>query len=987
MKTVQLPLSTAILITISLLFLAVSPARAATFSEEIEAALTAKDLTTNQAKALKDLFKRAKTLGKLKITDAKSAAGAVTGQVSLMKRQWDFLAYSGGDAKSTFAALRPMKAITFADLASNLTGAFLLDDTLKFQDQMLVYASQNVKIDSRKLPELARAQTDRFFLPKVAYQFNVSKGVTQLGVFDVADGAMFKEVLAFPDGKSSLAYARASLAGYALDDLLDGKSSKKMSVKLKAVLPAFRPKIGGVLNFPADVRFTLDGELKKKQKKLTVTGVANMTIADQAVPMKVAVEMDRKDKTSPANIVIRAGLASKKPWKKAFGLSWLTIDTYKMTFRKKAANLDVAISGKTTLGAKRFKVAGSAVASPKTGGSLAPKTLDLALDEGPDKVGELSVADIASIYAAMVKAGGGGTLKAPKIVPDVAIAGTEEGEGPSIQLWLKPQKRTKRGKVEGPGIDLQGVLRVFGSDLAEIERAFIHPDLGVEVRAETGGATSKRLFRFGRIKMPRAEVSLDIKKGKGGRIADPKLFLKVGKARVLGAETAAEVSVHGTKVSFAAIGDFGSLFAFDFKAANRTEIGSLEHLADAELMLDASLSADPVGWLKGAGKKAAKKGFGDVQKGIDRALAEVEKAEAEVDKFAKLVTDMKAKVSKERAGTTDRIGAAEAEVTKWKNKVKEIDGDISDAKGDIKTCNQKKTYCVWGKLAYHSCKKRFKTGKKRCIIPVYKWKCQQEKSIADIPARTACTAKNVAPMAKVASLGAVRVTVVPSLTIAEKSLKMLKDGIEEIPLEFDPRVAGLLAPLAAAKAVFTVVKKTLEGYGKFKDLLAKGLDVFGKADIFKLEKSTLRGDLDNAHSGKPLVLDMTFLSFGKTYNQRLAFSLTDMKYNAEQFEVVALGLASKAVIDLARKAKVIPYKLLDKITSVYSDKLSRADKEVRKSVERNQLDTPATTGTTLEGGIEVYQRERNAKVLESIKKLETFMEKMKAFKAPMPKWN
>ena len=53
-------------------------------------------------------------------------------------------------------------------------------------------------------------------------------------------------------------------------------------------------------------------------------------------------------------------MADGTPWKKAFGIKWLTIEDYTMSFNVKPSELGVGFSGFTSFGSKRFGVGGDA---------------------------------------------------------------------------------------------------------------------------------------------------------------------------------------------------------------------------------------------------------------------------------------------------------------------------------------------------------------------------------------------------------------------------------------------------------------------------------------------------------------------------------------------------------------------------------------------------------------------------------------------------
>lgn len=145
-----------------------------------------------------------------------------------------------------------------------------------------------------------------------------------------------------------------------------------------------------------------------------------------------------------------------------------------------------------------------------------------------------------------------------------------------------------------------------------------------------------------------------------------------------------------------------------------------------------------------------------------------------------------------------------------------------------------------------------------------------------------------------------------------------------------------------AKGTLEAAKQTVKGIGNFTDLLSAGVAAVSKANAFKLDNSRIQGSLSGGIKGDPVILDMAFKMAGEPFKGRLGFSLTDWKYNAKQFEVIALGAAVKAVIDKAKKAKVTPHELLERINELYLKRQEEADKEVSRAISKSgEIDTQA----------------------------------------------
>jgi len=202
---------------------------------------------------------------------------------------------------------------------------------------------------------------------------------------------------------------------------------------------------------------------------------------------------------------------------------------------------------------------------------------------------------------------------------------------------------------------------------------------------------------------------------------------------------------------------------------------------------------------------------------------------------------------------------------------------------------------------------------------------------------------------------------IASREVATKTLEGLRKGLTSIPVELDPRVPSLIVARETAVGALEVAKQTVKGFGEFTKILTKGINVVGKPDIFALEKSSIQGSLRGSLKGKPVVLAMNFRMLGKKFYNRFAFSLTDMKFNAKQLEVLALGAATQTVIKAGRAAKIIPHVLLDKIENIYNKKRAEVNAALDKAIGDNKVNTPDVKVAGLGSSIDKENTDRKAK--------------------------
>ncbi|MBK19978.1 MAG: hypothetical protein CMM52_14190 [Rhodospirillaceae bacterium] len=578
-------------------------------------------------------------------------------------------------------------------------------------------------------------------------------------------------------------------------------------------------------------------------------GETEFKIGKQKVNMVLETAITQS--TGAPEISVTAATFKGIPWKKAFGIPWMTIEDYRMTFGGQGGSVQLGFGGKTTIGGKTFDMFASGQIGAETAGFPVPEEIRLALDEGPDKIASLGIKDIVSVFVEMGRAvGKNKNLKLPKNFPDIAIAGTKKGEGPHIAIKLEASGSA--------GIDMGGALRVLGTNLATVDKAFIQADEGIEIRAKTAK------LGVGPIQFPQGDVELVARASAEDReFPLPKLIIKTRGLQLFGSKSEFELAMQLNQFKLAALQNFGSLFKFNFLASTGEPIVSLEHLAKADFRLDASLSSDPGKWLRTSGKKAVQSAFAQVRKDVEVAQKDITKAQNKVKKLDGDISRMKATVRKEREKPAKQLKAAENEVAKINRDIRNMDGKIRGAKGRIKSCNQSKCICVLSKPKKTGCHKKV-LGK--CIIPKISMSCVKRATVADLPARAVCQAKNVKAVAELAGFETAKATLVASREVASKTLEGIRKGITSIPVELDPRVSSLIVARETAVGVLEAAKQTVKGFGEFTKILTSGVNIVGKPDIFALEKSSLMGSMRGAVQGKPVVLAMNFRVLGKRFS-------------------------------------------------------------------------------------------------------------------------
>jgi len=879
-----------------------SPVRAATFAEDAQAAAAKGSVTLNDIPAIKKFLSsfKLRKLGNLKLNNAKFDDGALVADVRFLNIDWVFMATSGGTIKNTFFTFSPKVNVSFKKMFKKVPGIELLD-ILVFNDQMLAVAGADLELESGDIAGGARKQTDRFF-EGGDYTLEIAQGAKLFGALDLGESKALDKAIKFIGGKSSKVQLTGALSTSLFDAMLGG-SLPTPSLDLQAALPTFRPKIGGLIQLPANVQFSLKAGLSTDGASVGFAGDTDFKIGGQTVKMSLE-EGITVDTSGAPEVSVAMTVFDGEPWKKAFGLAFLTIEDYAMEFTADAGGtVSLGTSGKTSIGGKTFDVATSAQIGSTTAGLPLPEEISLEINDGPKKVGSLSLKDMLSIYRDLLKVSSGGNVNVSlDAVPDVAIVGTQVGQGPKIAINLEAGAKA--------GFDISGALRLLGANVATVERAFMSPEEGLEINAFT------KKIGFGPIALPTGKLEVVARVNRDeGTIPPPRVKIRTEGLSLFGSKSTLDITLLLTNATLIAEQNFGQLFQFDFKAFGGVQnVKTITDLGKADFFLASSLKSDPAGWIRTEGKKAVKSAFDGLKPGLNKAADDLKKAKAEVDKLNGDIKKMRETIKRERATATRDIKSAEADVKKLQNDINVLNGKINANKRKIKSCNQTSKVCWWAPT--------WKKPKRT--------KC---KNVPNYPARGVCEAGNTPWRTAIAGLEVAKAGVVASKFTAEKTLQAIRAGITSFPIDADPRIVGLFTALHSAKITLTAAEETVKGVGSFTDLLAKGVAAVGQADVFALEKGAVRGSLRQGLKGEPVILDMNFRLLGKSYRNRFAFSLTDWKFNAKQFEVIALAAAVKTVVKLGKQAKVVPHVLLNEVEKLYLKRKAEVDALVSVALE------------------------------------------------------
>jgi len=857
------------------------------------------------------------------MTNITASGNGLTGDVSLRGKPWTIIVNSDPGAKTSFVGFGPKTGFTFGDLIGNNPTSKLFDK-LKLTRPTLLIAIGDVKLGSDKLPANIKSFLAPHYENPNDFTLDISQGLNLVSALDMSKAGIIDKAIKFFGGQSSKIRLQGEMDMAVIDSMIKVLGAPPgPNLKLSAAIPTFKPTIAGVITFPGKVQFTLRAHFFKNAKWLGFDGKTKFKIGKELIDAKLAQTVHLPSKPGQVTYTkTKLSIFEDRPYRRAFGVKWLTIKNYFMLIKAKSdGGAYVEMGGDTLFGKKQLSLETGVGVDAKKAGFPIPSYLNFTINDGPGKVGVLALKDILSIYNAMAKATGN-PLKVPlDKVPDVAIAGLKKGEGPKIKLLFEG--------AGDDGFDIKGRLRVLGSDVAVVDKAFAKANSGVEIRAKVNQ------FKAGPITLPNGAAEIVVLLDRSdGKVPEPHVLIESKGLSLFGSKQELDLSLYLAKSHFIAKQHFGSLFKFDFSAqAVAPNLSSMAGLGNAEFKVAASLSSDPVDWIKTAGKKEVEKYFDTLTAGEAAALATLDSAQKAVNKLNRDIKSMKDKVIRERKPAIDALKSAEAEVSRLQGEINHFERRRVHFQRQIKSCNQTYRGCVVWSARRTGCHKSVFGN---CVIPKMGSYCAQSANIPDYAARGWCEAKNTKPRSEMAWADGKKHAVIAAKVAAVQTVAGIRKSINKLPVELDPRVAGLIAGKEVATLGLKAAKEAVKGIAQLAALLADGIKALDAPDIFALEKSAIQGDLAQALKGAPVIIDLNYRVRGKPYRNRFSFTMGNQADNARRFGVMALGIAVKEVVKAGKKLKVIPHALLDQVENLYLQEMAKINTELSKVTANNQ---------------------------------------------------
>ncbi len=317
-----------------------------------------------------------------------------------------------------------------------------------------------------------------------------------------------------------------------------------------------------------------------------------------------------------------------------------------------------------------------------------------------------------------------------------------------------------------------------------------------------------------------------------------------------------------------------------------------------DIFIKGELKADFFKWLSDQAPAKVKEFFNTLNKGFDKAISGINKAEDVVRSWDKKIQARKEVVQREKV-------SADAAITRAKAKLSSVIKARDKAHDDYE---YNKSRCHW----YSA------------------WHCGQE--------------------AYYLALYGIEEA---AYEVAQNVLKAAKSAVDHLPSELmDPRLTALEGEQAAATAALTIAKDAIQGVESMDSWLSKGLSTLlaevGKTDALVIKEAFFEADMEGMLKGEPMIMTMDLEIFGKDLGmQMFAFKITDPIFDVKQLVFVPLHMVSELF------SKNIPSglkTLLGPVLREIDSQSKKAEQEMKDELAKIPgLELPADVEQMLDG--------------------------------------
>jgi|GEM_PF-5801742 len=717
---------------------------------------------------------------------------------------------------------------------------------VKFKKAALLLSQSGISGNVTALPQAAQVKFGEIYGPTPG-TLSIPTGVGLIAAVDPAGN---------PSISKLLSHAGAGSGPLPVGGTISGIFGGPIAFDISANLPTVKlPDTYAFLGVPSKLTSGFHIKVDAKGPALAVQIGGSFPVPRSGGGVATSVDGTLSLALDADGISGEMSATTTLPWVNTLGIAGFTLEPQSMFDLRVSVDsrVDLKITGNTKMGKKMVSVTGAASV---VGGVLASGALG-------GRVNEVTMSDVMALTNAIVSAGGGAPITTN--FPDAKLDSVAVGFAtPGTPL-------TEYGIGIGGGVHLAGRVWLIFPDapLGAIDGT-VEP---------TGIALKGKLHDFtaGPVSMKGNNFDLLAKLG-----TTPPHFIANGGAMIEGIGANVELAAVGSRVTVSSTGEFkGANFSYNFAAYfDGPPTLSPSQLTNVDFGLDATLNLGHLQqYMVNSGAAAARKALGNVTADLTAATDSLDKAKKALAVLTDSVTKYE-KIAGSNKQTVDQaLTSAQLAVAAAKGDVDRLARNIKDCNDKIGSCNQTKRVCTW--------------------YDVIKKECTSHKEVPDLVARAKCETRNAKYGIELAGYKAEKEIADLGLRAANRSLRLLQQGVDSIPLDADPRVAPWVLLRDGANVGVTAAQDIVNGLASAATAVNSAVTALQSgSNAIKFQKAHIQGSLKQLENKQPVILDVTFTAGGRTMTTRIPFSPTNLAYSLDAFETFALeGLYTIALAD------------------------------------------------------------------------------------------
>lgn len=327
--------------------------------------------------------------------------GYIKADIKLNGAVWTLIVRESENVKKMFMSLSPQNPFKLSDWFGSGPGMDVAD-ALAYSALSLNFAIDNIKIPSKKVRDIP-GHALHYLKPFIEENkaFELKNGFEFVGIVDLGRSKDLKSAMKFLGAQSTNVRIDGSVSPNIIKALVD-KKTPKPDITLTGLLPTFRPQIGNFIKVGADTQLGVTVSINPKKASLSFEGDTTFKIDKQMIDVTLSMGIVIPVKGGKPKFPIEITIFENEPWNQAFGIPWMTVENYALSFEPGSdGSVEVTMSGDTSFGSKHVLMTVGFVTGAETVGLPLPSELAFEVNDGKNKVGTIGLTDMVSVFNLM----------------------------------------------------------------------------------------------------------------------------------------------------------------------------------------------------------------------------------------------------------------------------------------------------------------------------------------------------------------------------------------------------------------------------------------------------------------------------------------------------------------------------------------------------------------------------------------------------------